>query len=181
MDPHRKERISQNILFPTRRMGIEWGEREWIKGWVQEYKVKTAIVTIKVCSFPQEPVPRKDSWWATSCSHCCLSHENPLLIPVPSCRLWQMVASYWTLTEQSKKEPMTWDSSSGAGVWGKIHSQHSRYENCSKSEKYLCDCLWQLQIKIKQRHFKSSTLFWLMHVRLYLWGPNSMKRFLEKC
>lgn len=164
-------------------MGIEWGEREWIKGWAQEYKAKAAIVTIRVCSFPQEPVPRKDSWWDISCSHYCLSHENPLSDPMPPCGLWQMVASNWTLTEHSK-EDMTWDSASGAGVWGKIHRQHSRYKNCSKNEKFFCD--W-LQIKIMQqisrmqRCFKSFILFCLMHIKLYLWGPAPMKRFLEKC
>lgn len=122
-------------------MGIEWGEREWIKGWAQEYKAKAAILTIRVCSFPQEPVPRKDSWWDISCSHYCLSHENPLSDPMPPCGLWQMVASNWTLTEQSKEESVTWDNTGGAGGWGIIHSQHSCYKNCNKNKKIL---MWLL-------------------------------------
>ena len=127
--------------------GNRVGGERMNQGWAQEYKVKTAIVTIRVCSFPQEPVPRRDSWWDVSCSYCRLSHENPLSDPVPPCGLWQMVASNWTLTKQSKKSQ--WHRQYW-WCWSVIHSQHSCYKNCSKNKKYICDCLWLLQIKIMQ-------------------------------
>lgn len=163
-------------------MGIEWGVREWIKGWAQEYKAKAAIVTIRVCSFPQEPVPRKDSWWDISCSDYCLSHENPVSDPMPPCGLWQMVASNWTLTEQSKEESVTWDNTGGAGVWGTIHSQHSCSKNCNKNKNHLRDCLWPLQIKTMQqmsrmqRYFKGFILFWLMHDEFIPMGSCSYEK-----
>lgn len=118
---------------------------EWIKGWAQEYKVKTSIVTKRVCSFLQEPV-QAGIPGGTFPVHIAvflmrIHSQTPCLL-VDSDRWWHPTGPWLRKVRKNQ-----WHET--ALVVLELQEQ-SCYKNCSKNEIYICDCLWLLQIKIIQ-------------------------------